>query len=238
MLSASLWRQPVLARGEDHRRRHVARHVHRVVPGARDDFPRAVARASPRAWRTRSTQAGSNGWAGIWNSFGQLQLHAAVARDEPGLARELRVQPRPPRRPSGWRNSTEKRTSPGITLRLFGEHQQLPHRAAPVLAARAHHPVHQVDDPRRRHQRVLARRGRRGAGMRILAGGHRVVPHLRLRAGDDADLLALALQDRPLLDMQLEIRVRRERPPPARRRDSRCRPARLRTVTPSRSVSA
>ena len=54
-------------------------------------------------------------------------------------------------------------------------------------------------------------RGRRGAGMAVLADRHRVVPDLRLRAGHDADLLGLALQDRPLLDMQLEIGIRLER---------------------------
>ena len=45
---------------------------------------------------------------------------------------------------------------------------------------------------------------------RVLPDRDRVVPDLRLRAGDDADLLCLALQDRALLDMQLEIGVRRE----------------------------
>jgi hypothetical protein len=32
-------RKPVLARGKNHRCRHVPRYIHRVVPGARDDFP-------------------------------------------------------------------------------------------------------------------------------------------------------------------------------------------------------
>ena len=39
---------------------------------------------------------------------------------------------------------------------------------------------------------------------------HCIVPNLRLCTGDDADRLVLALQDRPLLDMQLEIGIRRE----------------------------
>ncbi len=36
----------------------------------------------------------------------------------------------------------------------------------------------------------------------------RVPPDLRLRAGDDADRLALAFEDRALLDVELEIGVR------------------------------
>ena len=43
MLSASLWLQAVLARGEDHRGRHVARDIDRVVAGAGDDLARDVA---------------------------------------------------------------------------------------------------------------------------------------------------------------------------------------------------
>ncbi len=148
------------------------------------------------------------------------------------LARELGVQHDRPPRPTGWRNSTENRTSPGTTLRLFGGHQQLPHRAAAVLAAGAHHAVDQVDDPGGAHQRVLAGGGRRRAGMAVLADRHRVVPDLRLGAGDDADLLGLALQDRALLDMQLEIRVGREGARRFARRDSRWRPARCRRSRP------
>ena len=92
-------------------------------------------------------------------------------------------------------------------MRLLGNDLQLADGAAAILAAGAHHPVHQVDDPSGADQRVLAGGGRGGAGVAVLAGGHRVVPDLRLRAGDDADLLFLALQDRALLDMQFEIGV-------------------------------
>jgi hypothetical protein len=77
-----------------------------------------------------------------------------------------------------------------MTLRLLGETSKLADGAAAVLAAGAHHAVHQVDDPRGADQRVLAGRGRRGAGVAVLPDGHRVVPDLRLRAGDDADLFA------------------------------------------------
>ena len=82
---------------------------------------------------------------------------------------------------------------------------------SPVLAAGAHHAVHQVDDPRRADQGVLAGGGRGGAGVGILPRDHRVVPHLRLGAGDDADRLGFALQDRALFNMQLEIGIGRER---------------------------
>ena len=56
----------------------------------------------------------------------------------------------------------------------------------------------------------------------------RVVPDLCLCTRDDADLLALALQDRPLFDMQFEIGIGREGLRRVRRPCSRCCPARRR----------
>ena len=66
-------------------------------------------------------------------------------------------------------------------------------------------PVDRVDHPRRADQRVLAPRHRRRPGMRLLAGDGDLVPALALRAGDDADRVAGRFEDRPLLDMRLEI---------------------------------
>ena len=66
-------------------------------------------------------------------------------------------------------------------------------------------PVDPVDHPRRADQRVPAARHRRRPGMRLLAGDPDLVPALALRAGDDADRVAVGFEDRPLLDMRLEI---------------------------------
>ena len=95
-------------------------------------------------------------------------------------------------------------------MRLFGQTDELAHGAAAVLAAGAHHAVDQVDHPGGADQRVRARLGGVVPGVAVLAGRDRVVPDLRLPAGHDADLLGLALEDRTLLDMQLEIGVGRE----------------------------
>ena len=59
--------------------------------------------------------------------------------------------------------------------------------------------------PRGANQRVAAARHRRRAGMRLLSHHSYLVPALALRAGDNADRFLLRLQDRPLLDMRLEI---------------------------------
>ena len=66
-----------------------------------------------------------------------------------------------------------------------------------------------LDQARGAEQRVLAQMHRRGAGVRVLAGDRHLVPAHRLHAGDDADVLALGFQDRPLLDVQLEERRQR-----------------------------
>ena len=54
----------------------------------------------------------------------------------------------------------------------------------------------------------------------------RIVPDLCLSTGDDADLLGFAFENRPLLDMQLEISVRLERRGRFGSRDNRSPPAR------------
>src|SRR3954463_3966611 len=85
------------------------------------------------------------------------------------------------------------------------EHLQLTNGAPAIIAAGAHDPVHEVDDPRSTDQGILAGRWWGGAGMAVLPRRNNVVPDLRLRAGYDTDLLVLPLQERTLLDMQLEI---------------------------------
>ena len=56
---------------------------------------------------------------------------------------------------------------------------------------------------------VLPHRHRRRAGMRVLAGQRHLQPPEALPVGDDADVLPLGLEDRALLDMELEIRLQR-----------------------------
>ncbi len=58
---------------------------------------------------------------------------------------------------------------------------------------------------RRADQRVAAAVHRRRAGMGFLPGQGQLVPALALGVGDHADGLVLGLEDRPLLDMRLEI---------------------------------
>ena len=206
-------------------------------PGTRDDLPRAVAQLR-RTLPHQVHAAGIERLGRDLEQLRQLQLHAAVARDEAGLARELRVQPIDlgVRRDGGTRR--ENRTSPGTTLRLFGDTSSCP-------------TVPRPSSPRARimrSTRSMIRAAHTSASLRADGGvvpaceswpmRDRIVPDLRLRAGDDADLLRLALQDRPLLDMQLEIGIGREGGGRLLARDSRCRPALCRTVTPSTSVSA
>ena len=101
-----------------------------------------------------------------------------------------------------------KNTSPGTTLGEFGRFSIRPTVATPGGCLR---PIAStaLDQPRGAEQRVLAQMHRRRAGVRILTGDRHLVPAHRLHAGDDADVLALGLQDRPLLDMQLEERRQR-----------------------------
>ena len=69
------------------------------------------------------------------------------------------------------------------------------------------HPVHELDDPRHAEPGIHPHLHRRRAGMRLLAGEPHLEPPEPLAVGDDADILALGLQDRALFDMQLEKRL-------------------------------
>ena len=65
--------------------------------------------------------------------------------------------------------------------------------------------------PGRAQQRVLPQPHRRGAGMAFPPIQRHLVPAHPLHPGDDADHRVLGLQDRALLDMQLEMRRQRMR---------------------------
>jgi len=69
-----------------------------------------------------------------------------------------------------------------------------------------------VDQTGGAEQRVLAQMHRGGARMGVLADDVRLVPAHALHAGDDADVLGLGLENRALLDVQLEERRERMRP--------------------------
>src|SRR5712671_5273187 len=62
-----------------------------------------------------------------------------------------------------------------------------------------------VDDARAAEHRVFAAVHRRGAGVALAAGDRHLEPADALDALHDADGLAFGLEDRPLLDMRLEI---------------------------------
>src|SRR5579883_730114 len=86
-------------------------------------------------------------------------------------------------------------------LRLAFEHAHRRAAVRPVADLAAPH-----DQLGRADQRIAPALHRRGAGVALHAGPRHLVPALPLRAGDDADRLLLALEDRPLLDMRLEER--------------------------------
>ena len=69
--------------------------------------------------------------------------------------------------------------------------------------------VDEFDDPRRAEQRVLAARHRRRARMALETSEANFIPALTLTVGDDADVDRLVLEDRALLDVELEIGVHR-----------------------------
>ena len=100
---------------------------------------------------------------------------------KPRLARELGGDARSTSASSGWRNSTEKRTSPGITLRLLGETWSSPTVPRPS-SPRARIMRSTSSITRAAHSSASLRaEGGRGAGVALLPGGDRVVPDLRLR---------------------------------------------------------
>ena len=190
-------------------------HIDRIVPGARDNLPRAIAKlgcglshqvdAIGIEWLRRDAEqlskrqpgtAGSSKGRGLGSEFLGQSLHLS----EVGMP-EL---------------DTEAHLT-GDDVAAVRQDMQLADRAAPILAARPHQPVHEINDTRRRDQRIAPCRRWGGAGMRVLAGDHGIEPDLRLRAGDDADLARLTFQDRALFDMQFKIgiggeRLRRVRP--------------------------
>jgi len=121
----------------------------------------------------------------------QLQFDAAPVRYGLGVARELGGEALHLGRVRVAELDAEANLA-GHDVPAVRLHLEEANRAAPIFAAGSHHPVHEVDDAGRADQGVAPRRGRRGAGVAVLAQGARVPPDLRLGAGDDADGLAFA----------------------------------------------
>ena len=80
-----------------------------------------------------------------------------------------------------------------------------PHRAAPVRLVAVRKRIDLGDDPGGGEQRILAQAHGRGSGVGVLAVDHHVVPAQPEGAHDDAEHLFLVLENRPLLDVRLEV---------------------------------
>ena len=97
-----------------------------------------------------------------------------------------------------------KKTSPGMTLRLFGRFSIRP--TVPTASGACSRAIASMRSIRRAAPRSAFLRSahRRRAGMGFLAGDRDLVPAHALDALHDADHAALGFEDRALLDMQLE----------------------------------
>src|SRR5689334_21088082 len=78
-------------------------------------------------------------------------------------------------------------------------------RRAGIGGVRVADPVDRVDHASGPDQSVAPPRHRGRPGMRLLSADRDLVPALALRPGNDADWLLRSFEDRPLLDMRLEI---------------------------------
>ena len=103
--------------------------------------------------------------------------------------------------------------------RLAGDHVarigidlDMADRADRVRLVVHRHLVHEFGHPCHAEAGIAALRHRRRAGMAVLAGQRHLQPPQPLPVGHDADVDPLVLEDRPLLDMQLEEGVDLARP--------------------------
>ena len=91
-----------------------------------------------------------------------------------------------------------------MMLREFGIDLHVADRADGVRLVVHRHLVHQLGDARHAEPGIAALGHRRRAGVALLAGQRHLQPFQALAVGDDADVDALVLEDRALLDMQFE----------------------------------
>ena len=204
-----------------------AGHVHRVVHRAADQ------RAG---WRGRGARGRLDGAVAALvearrldaQHVLQLQLQSSLATmRRTSVEQARRRRPRASRRRDG-RTSSTRVTRPGITGRELGSTVRCPTvTSAPSLARPTR--LGELDDLRRRQQRVAAT-------------FHRRRPGVRLDAGDDARIARRAwpcwttpivaprfLEPRGLLDVQLEVGARLGGGRRARARQAEARRARRRT---------
>ena len=97
----------------------------------------------------------------------------------------------------------------GNGVARVGAHVELTHRADRIGRLAERDVLDRSRHPRRRHERVLAGRHRRGAGVRVASAHLDVVPALALGAAHHADGHARRLEDRTLLDVGFEQRAQR-----------------------------
>ena len=176
---------------------------------APDRMRRWRAPAASAARSMASTTSRSNGVCGHAPVVLQLVAHAlALARLAPRRSSSARARGRAWRR-SGSRMSIESVTRPGIALGMLGVTSRLPTvvtRSPPIVARDA---ADAGDHLGGGDERVVADAHRRGPGVVLHAVDRQPRPGDGHDALDDADREPLLLEERPLLDVQLEVGAQR-----------------------------
>ena len=203
-------RQPVLARRKNHRRRHLPCHVHRVMRRPRNDLPRRI----PQPPRCRPHQRNAFRVKRLCRNPEQpiqLQPHPAIPCHKPGLPRKLRIQPvqlRLVRMPELHRKPNLAR----YHVAAVGKYLQLPDRsrAHPRRAPASSGPPGRSPGPRTPAHPSASKAvsSRHGSPARCATASYQTCACAPVTMPIS---LPFPLQDRPLLDMQLEIRIRRKR---------------------------
>ena len=220
---------------EQHRDRGHVGEDHGVVAGAADERGRvdAARRGGCRQQRAQARIARDRG--GVLE-LERSQLHAALGREQAGVGRRSTPRPRGGTSSSGDRRSMLSVTRPGITLAAPGSTDSSPTVATRSSEARAMR-VDPLDDARRGDQRVAAERHRDRPRVPRRAVQLQTCARAPGDRRDDADVPVERLEQRTLLDVQLDVaeqrlaaprlardRVRSHRRRPGSRRASRCRP--------------
>ena len=105
--------------------------------------------------------------------------------------------------------SIDSATRPGMALGMFGVTVEVADGGDQVAAELAGDAAHAGDDLGGGHQRVVTDAHRRGAGVVLHAVDRQPRPRDGHDALDDADREPFLLEQRPLLDVQLEIGAQR-----------------------------
>ena len=135
-----------------------------------------------------------------------IDLHFAARRDFGALFSQLGIQRRQRVVVRMAQIHGEVRAA-GNGVAGVRRHRQFPDRADRIRRVPPRHVLHRQHQLRGRGQGVAAARHRRRAGVGVAPAHLDVVPPQPLRAGDHADGVAVALQNRPLLDVRFEQRA-------------------------------